>query len=193
MQAGFGVSLAILAGGCSSRMGHDKADLLWNGRTFLEWQIEKGRELGLDDILVAGYHGSRCPVPVVPDRFPGGGPLAGIEACIRQAKNPACLILSVDTPRVPVLELRRLLETHAQGAAPITLLRHRGKDQPLMAVYDCSLAEAMELELREGSGSPFHIINDAGYAVCDTISGDDCFVNINREEDYKRLCQVEIV
>lgn len=193
MQAGFDVSLAILAGGCSSRMGQDKADLLWRGRTFLEWQIEKGRMLGLDDILVAGYHGHRCCVPVVPDRFPGGGPLAGIEACVRQARHPACLILSVDTPCVPLEELRRLLETHAQGKAPITLLHHRGKDQPLMAVYDCGLADAMERELREGSGSPFHIINDAGYAVCDTACDDRYFVNINREADYKRLCHMEIV
>lgn len=189
MQAGQKVSLAILAGGCSSRMGQDKADLLWRGRTFLEWQVEKGRALGLKDIQVAGYHGTGCPVPVTPDRYPGRGPLAGMEACLRQAEYPVCLILSVDTPLVPSEELRRLLETHINGNAPITLLRHRGKDQPLMGVYSCSLADAMERELREGSGSPFHVINEVGYEVCNTTFDDVYFANINRVEDYEQLCR----
>lgn len=39
------MSMILLAGGLSSRMGSDKADLCWNGKTFLEHQIEKGKDL----------------------------------------------------------------------------------------------------------------------------------------------------
>ena len=36
------ISMIILAGGASSRMGRDKSDLTIDGKTFLEMQIEKG-------------------------------------------------------------------------------------------------------------------------------------------------------
>ena len=39
------ISMIILAGGASSRMGRDKSDLTIDGKTFLEMQIEKGESL----------------------------------------------------------------------------------------------------------------------------------------------------
>lgn len=39
------ISMIILAGGASSRMGRDKSDLTIDGKTFLEMQIEKGKSL----------------------------------------------------------------------------------------------------------------------------------------------------
>ena len=41
------IALVILAGGKSSRMGREKSDLILNGNTFLEIQIEKGKQLGI--------------------------------------------------------------------------------------------------------------------------------------------------
>ena len=46
--------MVVLAGGRSSRMGSDKCDLKIEKSTFLEWQIEKGRALGITDIQVSG-------------------------------------------------------------------------------------------------------------------------------------------
>ncbi|MDO5408705.1 MAG: molybdopterin-guanine dinucleotide biosynthesis protein B [Eubacteriales bacterium] len=53
------LSMIVLAGGRSSRMGSDKADLPYESRTFLWHQIEKGRKLGIEDILVSGYRGTQ--------------------------------------------------------------------------------------------------------------------------------------
>ena len=47
------ISMIILAGGASSRMGRDKSDLTIDGKTFLEMQIEKGEKLGISDILLS--------------------------------------------------------------------------------------------------------------------------------------------
>ena len=74
-------SMIVLAGGKSSRMGRDKSDLLLGMDTFLNVQIRKGTELGIRDILVSGYRGEDCPVPVIRDRLEGRGPLGGLEAC----------------------------------------------------------------------------------------------------------------
>ena len=48
------ISMIILAGGASSRMGRDKSDLTIDGKTFLEMQIEKGEKLGISDIAQWG-------------------------------------------------------------------------------------------------------------------------------------------
>ncbi len=104
------LSMIILAGGLSSRMGTEKADLNFQGRTFLERQIEKGRQIGIEDILVSGYRGEHCSARVVPDELRQRGPLGGLETCLRAAKHPWCLAVSVDVPLVRVEQLRDLIE-----------------------------------------------------------------------------------
>ena len=64
-------AMIILAGGASSRMGREKSDLTLNGKTFLEIQIEKGKQLGAKEILVSGYRGKHCSEEIVPDRIAG--------------------------------------------------------------------------------------------------------------------------
>ena len=48
------LAMIVLAGGASSRMGKEKSDLKLDGKSFLEIQIQKGRELGVDRIYVSG-------------------------------------------------------------------------------------------------------------------------------------------
>ena len=48
------ISMIVLAGGRSSRMGRDKSDLIYRNQTFLNIQLQKGRRLGIQDILVSG-------------------------------------------------------------------------------------------------------------------------------------------
>ena len=64
------ISMIILAGGASSRMGRDKSDLTIDGKTFLEMQIEKGEKLGISDILLSGYHGeNKYKYPIIPEVY----------------------------------------------------------------------------------------------------------------------------
>ena len=80
-------ALVILAGGKSSRMGREKSDLILNGNTFLEIQIEKGKQLGIKKIYISGYKGVRCTEEIVMDRIKNRGPLGGLEACFRKASE----------------------------------------------------------------------------------------------------------
>ena len=57
----------VLAGGRSTRMGTDKADLLIDGRTFLETQVRKLRHLGAGEILISGRSSSLPGTRSVPD------------------------------------------------------------------------------------------------------------------------------
>ena len=142
------ISMIILAGGASRRMGRDKSDLMIDGKTFLEMQIEKGEKLGISDIILSGYHGEKkYKYPVVTDRIPGKGPLGGLEACLRRAENPYCLVLGVDVPLVPVQELSALISTVNRAKSDAVILRHSGHEEPLMGIYRTDLADSMLLHL----------------------------------------------
>lgn len=181
------LSMIILAGGRSSRMGRDKSDLIYNKQTFLEIQIEKGRELGLEDILVSGYRGLQCSATVVPDRLEQRGPLGGLETCLRQAKNRRCLVLSVDVPLVSVEELRGLIQKDRENSESITILCHNQKQEPLIGVYGTELADRMAEELEKGKGSVFAFLRKIGFCEYESQGEEGQFQNINEKADYQRL------
>lgn len=182
----FKLSMVVLAGGRSSRMGTDKSDLLLAGNTFLESQIEKGRRLGITDILVSGYAGEGCGAPVVKDRTEQKGPLGGMESCFRQAVCDQVLVLGVDVPLVPVSELEGLAEKRRTSDKKVTILHHGGKDEPLIGIYSRDLADAMLEEITVRKGSVFAFLRRVGYDIYESSASDAFFANINCPEDYEK-------
>lgn len=187
----FGLSMIVLAGGRSRRMGTDKSDLVYKERTFLDIQVKKGEQLGIDDILVSGYRGAGCEGRIVMDRFVDKGPLGGLEACLRQAVHDRCLVLSVDTPLVPVAELQRLIQQDRQGSDLATILQHGQEQEPLIGIYRTQLADAMAEVLEEGRGSVFAFLKKIGYGVYQSRGESAQFGNINEKTDYQRLLRDE--
>ena len=93
-------SLLLLAGGKSARMGTSKAELLFEGKTFLQHMLDKARALGLEKFYISGYLSSREDVTTVWDIYPNRGPLSGIHATMRTIPTPYCLVLPVDAPKL---------------------------------------------------------------------------------------------
>ena len=185
------LAMIVLAGGASSRMGREKSDLLLNGRTFLETQIAKGKQLGVTRIYVSGYHGEGCTEEIVMDRIKERGPLGGLEACLSKAAGDGadrCLVLGVDTPLVPVSELQNLIQSaSADDQNRVTLLRHNGKEESLMAVYETSLSSDIRAFLERGQASVFRFLNEIGYSRYDTQEDDRYFTNINDPKVYEEV------
>lgn len=185
------LAMIVLAGGASSRMGREKSDLLLNGRTFLETQIAKGKQLGVNRIYVSGYHGEGCTEEIVMDRIKERGPLGGLEACLSKAAGDGadrCLVLGVDTPLVPVSELQNLIQSaSADDQNRVTLLRHNGKEESLMAVYETSLSSDIRAFLECGQASVFRFLNEIGYSRYDTQEDDRYFTNINDPKVYEEV------
>ena len=176
----------VLAGGKSRRMGQDKAQLRLGSRTLLEFQIEKLRLLGADEVLISGADalpGTRA----VPDRFPDCGPLAGLEACLREAESEACVVLGVDTPLVPLSLLRELLAVQRETGCDAAITEHGGLLEPLIGVYRSALADDAEALLRTGRRSVRALLECADVRLV-SFSGDaGLLFNCNDPEDYARL------
>ena len=144
------VAAFILAGGHSSRMGEDKAFVMWDGRTLLARALELARSV-TDDVRVVGDAAKFGTfAPVVEDVFRGCGPLGGIHAALGASDAELNLMLAVDMPLVTLQLLRYLIERARSSDTSVTVARCGDGWQPLCAVYRRSFADVAESALREG-------------------------------------------
>lgn len=181
------VSGIVLAGGLSSRMGQQKVLLPLLGITLLQWQVNKLKALGIQDILISGPSNLALPdTRAIPDEFPHCGPLGGLHACLKAARFPCCLVLGGDVPLVPPQVLAQMILCHQGG---VTLLTHRGKWEPLIAVYDSALSEKIPPLLMAG-GAPIKRLLGQTNVKCFPYCGpEDCLLNCNTPDDYEKVCR----
>ena len=177
------VSGVVLAGGFSKRMGTDKAKLKLGNLTLLEIQVRKLREIGLEDIMVSGYSRPVEGTRLIGDIYPHRGPMSGIHACLKAAKNPACLVVSVDVPLFPKEWLEKLIQDHS---GPSTVLSHGGEIEPLLAVYDADLARQAEELILSGERSVRKLLNDAELKKLEYTGDPDLLLNCNTPEDFRK-------
>lgn len=175
----------ILAGGMSRRMGTPKKDLLLRGETFLCWQVKKLQLLGIDDIILSGADCPELPgTRRIADQYPGRGPLGGLHACLNAARYVQTLVVTVDTPLVPVNALAHLMKFHTQG---VTLSRHGKKVEPLIAVYDSAIAQVIELLIQAGSAPVFRLRDLICWQYFDYGGPEELFLNCNTPADFIHL------
>ncbi len=104
-----GLSVLILAGGRSRRMGQDKSWMVLDGMPLVERVVRRVLPLA-DEVLLSREHRrnlltssrglSAVPARVVADLYPDAGPLAGLHAGLGAARNDLMLALAGDMPFV---------------------------------------------------------------------------------------------
>ena len=129
-------------------MGRSKAELPFRGTTLLNHSIATLRSAGFTASVAGLPPGAFAApdTPCVPDRYPGAGPLAGIEAALHslQAEPPQPVqFVPVDLPLLPPHFLRTLFERALHTGALATVPFSTGRPQPLCAVYVSSLAPGL--------------------------------------------------
>jgi len=145
------VAGAIMAGGRASRMGgRDKAFAAVGGEPIAVRTVRLFRGL-FPQVLVATDRAERfrgLDVETVADRFPGGGPLAGLHAALLASRHPHVFVAACDMPRLDAGVIRFLLRRI--GAADAIVPCWGGDVEPLHAVYARACAPEMEACLRAG-------------------------------------------
>ncbi|HEX9207110.1 MAG TPA: NTP transferase domain-containing protein [Steroidobacteraceae bacterium] len=176
----------VLAGGRSSRMGHDKAALAFHGKTQLDWAREllsrhcervfvSIRPDQRDDPLRQG-------MPVVTDIHPGAGPIAGIAAAQASAPDHAWLVLACDLPFVTDAVIDALL-AHRDGR-PVVAFRsaHDGLPEPLCAIYEPATRDGILESITSGRNCPRKFIMRSGVALLEQPQA-TALDNVNTPEE----------
>lgn len=155
----------ILAGGKSTRMGRDKAMLVFRGKPLIAHAIENLRSLDLDPRIC----GSRADLvdfaPVLSDRIPGCGPLGGIEAALSITGSDLNLFLPVDLPDLPRAFLRWMMARAENSGAIATIPWWGGRPEPLCAIYHRALAGGVRRALESGQYKVMAALNAAAASL----------------------------
>jgi len=141
----------VLAGGKSTRMGHDKAAINLNGRTLLEHALAALRAVCRDVAILGKHELYGALSPVYEDAFPGCGPLGGIHAALANSQTQFNLVIAVDTPFLAPRFLSYLAERAVTSGAVVTTPEIDNYTQPLCTVYSLDFLPIAEQALRLGN------------------------------------------
>ena len=144
----------VLAGGKSSRMGMDKAEMLFRGQTMLETALATMSQ-------ICGYVaviGDRAALPKgvssIADGFPGCGPMGGIEAALRDCRQAAAdyaVFLPVDMPLLPADLMGALVSLWRRSSTVrIAAVVADGHLQPLVSLIHVEVLPTLQAALARG-------------------------------------------
>lgn len=188
------ISLAVLAGGESRRMGFDKALASFGGTTLLGWMLERFGP-AFDHTFLVTKDAARFAgwgVPVVSDALADRGSIVGVYSAVLASPTERVLCLACDMPFV-TLEVLRCLAAVSRGH-DICVPRHGGVSEPLCAVYSRSALPALRSVVDRGERriyAAYPLVN-TGYWDMDPVRFRDVerlFSNINRPEQLREAEQ----
>jgi molybdopterin-guanine dinucleotide biosynthesis protein A len=183
------VSLILLTGGRSRRMGRDKATMEVEGRPLGMRPVEALGPL-VAEVVVAGRALPGLEARVVADALPGAGPLAGVVAGLRVVRTPLAVAVACDMPSLVPAVVAMLLDTlragpglsaacceGPRGLEPLPLALRASAEGPLRAAL-----ERGERALREAVAGPsLAVARESDWRPLDPEGR--CFVNWNRPEE----------
>ena len=145
------ITIAVQAGGKSSRMGEDKALTRLAGIPLIERVLARIDGLA-DEILITTNRPENLThlnLRMASDEIPGAGALHGLKTALSTAQGDVVLVLSCDTPFVSRELLEHLLDRAHE--ADVIVPEHGEKYEPLQAVYNRAFClPAVETALASG-------------------------------------------
>lgn len=184
-------TLAILAGGQSSRMNYrNKALMTYQNKSFIQHLIEAGQDFK-EVIIIANdatpYEGLN--VRVIPDLCKGHGPLSGIEAALHAASTTQVLCVACDMPLVRK-EVLNYLAQYKEGYDVLVPV-YDGRLQPLCAVYAKSIEEKVHQALMKEEYKLQSFIRSLNYQTITKMENESFietdFMNVNTPTDFLTL------
>lgn len=189
------ISIVVLAGGQSSRLGRDKSFLMLDGQPLVARTIQTLLPLSDDLVIVTNrpqqYEPLALPVRLIPDERVGEGALMGLYSGLKASQHPYALAVACDMPFLNLPLLRHMVSL-AEGY-DVVVPRIGDWFEPLHAIYskDCLRPMARLLELGKRQIIAFYQEVRVRFLEEPVLNGFDphhlSFVNVNTEEDWQRV------
>jgi molybdopterin-guanine dinucleotide biosynthesis protein A len=185
----------ILAGGKSLRLGQSKALQVIEGKSLIQWVVDRLAILSTE-IIIATARGEAIPcssavrIKTVADIYPGKGPLGGIYSGLIASSSSRAIVVGCDTPFLSLGLLEYMTRTLSDY--DIALPRIGEMVEPLCAVYSKNCLAPIQdlLEQNELGISKLFSMVKVKYVEEDEINSFDpehlSFFNINSQDDLER-------
>jgi molybdenum cofactor guanylyltransferase len=183
------ITVAIMAGGKSSRMGRDKSFVEFEGRPLIASVLAAVENLGAETILISNKPAdyAHLGLPMFSDVHPECGPLGGIYTAVHYASHPHTLVVACDMPW-----LNRELLAYMIGLrqeADVIVPRWEKYPEPLHAIYNKACLPPIEANLQAGQLKITSFFGRVRVRFVERgeiegVGGNGrCFANLNTPED----------
>ena len=191
------IAALILAAGESSRMGTDKALLLYRGRTFLEHILATLREAGVNRVaVVLGHHAEEirpavkldgAKVVINPDYR--RGQTSSLQTGLR-AIDPtdvgAVVLCLVDHPAVSAKVVRNLISEFKESHAPVVIPTYQGQRGHPVLIARPLFSEMLALGPDEGANTVVRKYREETRFV--EVDDPGILADVDDPESYRELC-----
>jgi molybdenum cofactor guanylyltransferase len=197
----------ILAGGQNRRMGgKPKALLPFGGRPILERQLEEMAVLCPQILVVANAPQDLAPivsahqfakVQIIPDLYPGTGPLGGLHAALHSSENECVWVVGCDMPHISATAAGMMLAACKEASNDAVLPVIQGKIHPLHGIYHSRIKPIVEALLQQKQYKMMGLLERIRWLQADQSDFlskqiDLAFVtNLNTNEEYLRAVQAD--
>lgn len=194
------ISGIILAGGKSTRLGHDKVLERIGSTSLLEQVISRIDSLSKEIVIVTAKErtftelAGRPGIKIVSDIFPGQGSLGGIYTGLVNSNSFYNLVVAADMPFVNESLLKYMIDN--AGGFDFVLPRVNGLFEPLHAIYSRDCIAPIESMLKRGRKVIIELFDYVKVKYIDAEEVDRfdpkhlSFFNINTKEDLERAKQI---
>lgn len=186
----------VLAGGRSSRMGHDKARLLLDGEPLVR-RLARILTSVMREVVVSGPEDLTAFAPgvrIIPDSEPGLGPLGGLASALAHSSYDLTFVVACDMPFVVpdlVAEmLRRLAERPDVDA--VLLPAYLGREHLHVALRRSAVLPLIHEQIQTGHRAVYTLLARAHTLELppDDVARYDpaglSAFNVNTPEDWSR-------
>jgi|GEM_PF-725669 len=178
----------VLAGGNSSRMGKDKAWLLYQGKPFIQHAID-ALSPHCSQLFISSNDSSYSILGLeqIPDMIPGYGPAGALLSCLSAVRPDSLMVLPCDLPLIThSVMMHFLLESKECDAV---VAKVNGLLIPVCGVYHKSALAFLSTEVAEGRLKMKGILKGlkVQFVDFDLLGLENRFFNVNNDEDYKLL------
>ena len=182
------LSIAVLAGGKSSRMGRDKGLVVFRGKKMIEQVLKVAAAISSDILIIANSEAYRqFSYPCFEDEIKDCGPMGAIFTALQQAKADKVLVLSCDVPLISASVLQQLAKNCGEESALVA--SHDGQIQPLCGIYDKKCIGFFKETIGLGNFQMKALLAemDAKTMAFEGEAYNQAFLNINTPEDLAQI------
>lgn len=171
----------VIAGGKSSRMGSNKALVMYKGKRLVDNAIQVVQNY-TETILIS----SNVSIPntifsIIPDDIKNIGPIGGLFSSLKASNTDINIVIPCDVPHIETNLYKILIDNSDNVDAVIPRLPN-GKLEPLIACYNKSIIPIIEKSINSGDYKLVNLLQKLNVKYID-VANIKQFKNINTPTD----------
>ena len=184
------IKALVLAGGKSLRMGQDKSQIKYHGKSQALYLFDLLKRL-MDDVFISTTESAehKWEVPVIKDTFMGLGPFGAILSAFREDPNSAWLVVACDLPFVNENTIHKILD-YRDPSKYATAFHNKETNfpDPLITLWEPKAYSRMLQFLALGNSCPRKVLINSDIKLLK--AEENWLKNVNNPEDLKEVFSI---